>query len=206
MQILQSFFSDPLFNFIFVVLIFAIIFNIWELEKRKKLWQSIMESHQFTQSVNDKGKVNKNSIQGLYNHYQITLSETSMPIRRNGKNKTNFFTSASTVIKVEIKNPENCQMVLSRNIPRYGNRPASIPTGDEEIDEIFIVSGEPQDFALKIINHPKVRPLLMNLSQGSQIVVEGNEIIYDQTGRITNAEKVNFIFDFLCQMANVIKS
>ena len=198
--------SDPLFDILFIALASAIIYNLWQLRNRNATWKKLMSDLNFSAVENKKGRDKETGISGVYQKRQISLMETNVPVIRNGKSKTNFFTNAATVVKVNFDNASAKKLVISRNIPRWTSNGEQNTIGDKEIDRIFIVSSEPEDLAKNILTRTDIHDKALEINSGCLIEIIENEIRYDQSGRMTDPEKIVFLFDFLCALARALEA
>jgi hypothetical protein len=193
--------NDPVFVFLTLLTLSAIGYNIWEVYKRSRAWKRITAETGMVFAETRERRNNFQTLSGVYRHHQLVLKEGDFIVYRNGKKKANIITNASTSIQVEIKNPKAANLTLIR-IPLKKNSDPII--GDEEVDNRYRLTNEPDGFARAVISSQTARDNLLKVKVGGAIMVKENEIIYDQSGRLLEADQIFSLFDLLCSMADAV--
>jgi len=194
--------SDPIFIILTLALLGSIGYNVWQVIYRNRAWKEVVEQTQLQHEKHDKGQRHDQTLSGVYHRHQLTLSDTNLPVFRNGKRKSDTLTNATTNLHVALENPQGLKLTLQRTT-RVKN---SAPIGIEEFDSRFIITCEPENFAQTLLVSGSLREKLQQLKPGGLINLQDNELVYDQTGRITGAGEIISLFDLSCSLADAIEA
>jgi len=154
--------NDPFFMLLSAALIGAIGYNIWQVVYRDKAWKQVEAETSLKFEERKKGKNRDQILGGVYHHRKLTLTDTNLPVFRNGKRKSDMLTSASTNVHMALENPKMLKLTLHRTtqIKRLN------PIGVEEFDSRFNITCEPEPFAKSLLVSGKLRERLQQLKPG----------------------------------------
>lgn len=76
-----------------------------------------------------------------------------------------------------------------------------IQTGDEELDKRFILKGQPENFALSVLNSVNLRQTLLQ-TRAPNVQLEGNTLRHSEQGVITDPERTQAILELLSYLAD----
>jgi nitrate reductase NapE component len=193
--------NDPVFIVLSVALVGTIGYNVWQVIYRNKAWKQVMADTNLKFEEHN-GKDRYQTLSGVYHHRQITFADTNLPVQRNGKRRTNLLTNASTNIHIPVENPQGYKLTLHR----VSQSKTSIPIGNEEFDNRFNLTCEPEDFGKRLLVSETLRQNLLKLKPGELIELNENELVYDQLGRLTDTARILFLFDLTCSLADAIEA
>jgi hypothetical protein len=139
------------------------------------------------------------SITGTYHSQHLTLDTYT---RRTGKNSTSYtrivlFLQQPTQLELEITN----EGMFSKIGKLLGSK--EIQTGDEAIDQRYIIKGQPENMIFNLLQSYDVRQKLVE-APSLNIRARGQEIYYDKRGFIKDENNLVVLFDLMTSLANGI--
>ena len=79
-----------------------------------------------------------------------------------------------------------------------------IQTGDEELDKRFILKGQPENFALSVLNSVNLRQALLQ-TRAPNVHLEGNSLRHSEQGVVTDPERTQAVLELLSQIAEGVE-
>lgn len=206
MDKLLEYINNPLFLVLIVFVVLLITFNILQRLGRSRAWKQIAAETGLQFSKHQTATYRDRQLSGFYRKRSLTLtereSEEYRADRRGGSQVSNP-TDTDTEIRLKINIPQSIKMKVQRVIA-IGE--VTQVTGDSEIDRLFNITSEPGRLAPKVLASSVVRPRLPGLKIGGSILVQGADLIYNQTGRISDGKYLRFLFEFLCDLADAVEA
>lgn len=201
---MEALLNDPIFIMLSVALVAALIYNAWQAGQRSKAWEQIIADTglEKTRIQNDRRK--DDALTGTYAGRQLALIESSSPVYRNGKRKSDMMTSAATVIKIGLVYPAGLKLNMMRTSQKYDNI-EKVLIDDEQIDSRFVIESEPAELVKSMLASESLRETLARMKAGGAIYLEENELVYDQTGRITDPAYIRYLFDVMISLVKPIE-
>jgi hypothetical protein len=145
-------------------------------------------------------------LSGIYRKRPIALiesvSEEYHADRLRSSRESNQ-TNTDTEIRIKINIPKGNKMRVNRVIA-IGE--AAQVTGDAEIDRHFNITSEPNWLAQKVLASSNVHQKLSELKIGGNIFIQEAELLFSQTGRISDGKYLRFLFDFLGDLADAVEA
>ncbi|MBI3762629.1 MAG: hypothetical protein HY260_12330 [Chloroflexi bacterium] len=139
-------------------------------------------------------------VTGNFRGHTITLDTFS---RGSGKSRTTY-----TRIVVFVNNQANVYLALyqesvfSKIGKFFGMEDVQI--GDEDVDRRFIIKSRPETFAARLFTSINLRQKLLQ-ARAVNIEVDGRELHFEQQGVETNADYMQFLFDLLSDVAEMVE-
>ena len=197
---MEKLLSDPLFIFLTLALIASIGYNIWQIIERNKAWTQVMAETNLRLEEHKEKKNRDKTLSGVYRHRQLVLADSAQSVYRNGKRTSSMLTNATTNLHVALAQPQTNKLTLHRT----NNVKKSLPVGDEEFEGRFNISCEPDGFAQAFLAQESLRQKLLQIKPGGQIEIKENEVVYDQTDRVLNPERILTLLDMACSVADAV--
>ncbi|MBI3361577.1 MAG: hypothetical protein HY023_10775, partial [Chloroflexi bacterium] len=79
-----------------------------------------------------------------------------------------------------------------------------VQIGDEDVDRRFIIKSRPETFAARLFTSINLRQKLLQ-ARAVNIEVDGRELHFEQQGVETNADYMQFLFDLLSDVAEMVE-
>ncbi len=139
------------------------------------------------------------SVSGTYRSQHITLDKFT---RRTGKNSTTY-----TRVVLFLKQPAQIELVIyteglfSKIGKLLGMK--DIQTGDEAIDQRYIIKGQPENSIASLLASYDLRQKLVE-APALHIKVQGQEIYYEKRGFIRDENNLVALFDLITSLASGI--
>jgi hypothetical protein len=136
-------------------------------------------------------------VAGVYQRHQIKLDTF---VRRSGKNSTTY-----TRIVVTLNNAANFRMSISQEglFSKLGKKLGvqEITTGDDELDQRFLIKGEPEADVKRVLSALGMRQRLLE-APSINIEIRGMEVYYQKHGFETDPNKLINLLDLMCAFAD----
>ncbi len=206
MDQLMAYLTNPLFLVLIVFIVLLAAFNIVQKLGRGRAWKQIASETGLQFSQHRTTNYKDQQLSGVYRKRSLTLTERESQEyradRRQGSQAANT-TDTDTEIRLKIDAPPGIKMKITRVIV-LGE--AARVTGDAELDRRFDITSVPAGLAQKALAPSAVRSQLPRLKAGSSILVQDSDLIYNQTGRITDGGYLRFLFEFLSGLADGVET
>ncbi len=206
MDKLMEYIANPLFLVLIGFILLLTAFNIVQKLGRGRAWKQIAAETGLQFSRHRTGTYKDQQLIGVYRKRFLTLTERESQEyhadRRQGSQSANT-TDIDTEIRLKIDAPQSIQMKIMRVIV-IGE--AARAGGDPELDRRFSITSVPGGLAQKALAPSAVRSQLPRLKAGSSILVQDSDLIYNQTGRITDGGYLRFLFEFLSGLADGVET
>ncbi len=205
MDTLLKYLTDPLFLVLIVFIVILIAFNILQRLGRGRAWKQIAAETGLQFSQHRTAAYTDQQLSGIYRKRPLTLTESESDeyhADRRRSSQAGDPNNTDTEIRLKVNIPQNIKMRVDRVIT-LGE--ASQGTGDPEIDRHFNITSEPDRLANKVLASSAIRPQLSGLKIGGRISIQEAELIFSQTGRISDGKYLRFLFEFLSDMADAVE-
>ncbi|MCE1253040.1 MAG: hypothetical protein LWX83_05765 [Anaerolineae bacterium] len=201
---MEALLNDPIFIMLSVALVAALIYNAWQAGQRSKAWEKVIADTGFEKTRIQNERRKDDAITGTYSGRQISVIESSSPVYRHGKRKSDMMTSAATVIKVSLVCPSGLKLNMMRTSQRYDDI-EKVSINDERIDTRFVIESEPAELVKQMLASEFRRDSLAKMKAGGAIYLEENTLVYDQTGRITDPEYIRYLMDLMVSLVKPVE-
>lgn len=137
---------------------------------------------------------------GGYRGHSLTLDTFT---RGSGKSSNTY-----TRIVIFVNNQANIYLALyeeglfSKIGKFFGAEDVQI--GDEEVDRRFILKSRPENFAARLFTSINLRSKLLQ-ARAANIEVDGRELYFEQRGAERNTDYLQFLFDMLSDLADLVE-
>ena len=140
------------------------------------------------------------TVSGVYQGHQLTLSTFT---RHTGKSSTTYtrlvlFMNRQSSLDLSL----STEGVFSKMGKMLGMK--DIQTGDEAIDQRYVIKGQPENQVVSILQNYDLRQKLVEAPSVS-VQVKGQEITYEKRGVEQNENNLIALFDLLTSLANAIE-
>jgi hypothetical protein len=178
--------------------VLAVAFTIMRVRAQRRIWQELAE--QFGLAFEPGGWLSNPSISGVYrgrslNQYVIT--------RGTSKNRTSY-----TIVALGLRQPTGMTFsIYEENVfNRIGKAlgKSDIQTGDQEMDDRFIIQGQPEIDMQHLLAQFNVRQRLLDTPH-LNLKLDGNRLIFERQGVQTNVEYLQKVFDLLSELADGVE-
>ncbi len=145
-------------------------------------------------------------LSGVYRKRQLTIIESVSEELHADRLRTSHENSQANIdtdIRIKINLSRGNKMRLNRVIA-VGESP--LVTGDPEIDRHFNITSEPDWLAQKVLASTNIHQKLPGLKMGGSIFVQEAELLFSQSGRISDAKYLRFLIDFLGDLADTLEA
>ena len=114
------------------------------------------------------------------------------------------------VIELQLRYMEPIRLWIRKSRQILGQRldyGSEIKTGDNNFDRAFVIYGDPPHRLQNIFSSPELRKKLADMmsyqvTEQPTIIIDNRQIRYQTTARLDNAQKIKFILDVLCDLAD----
>lgn len=162
---------------------------------RKKAWADLAE--RIGVNYEPGGFFSRPVITGVYQRHQIKLDTF---VRRSGKNSTTY-----TRIVAYLNNAANFTMSISQEnvFSKIGKKLGAqeITIGDDEIDQRYMIKGEPEADVQRVLSSLGMRQRLLE-APPIDIQIRGMEVYYHRHGFETDPNKLINLLDLMCAFAD----
>ena len=180
------------------LVVVAVVFSYLVLQSRRRAWEELAARLGLTfEPGNWIGR--GMSISGTYRSQHITLDKFT---RRTGKNATTY-----TRVVLFLKQPSQIEMeiytegLFSKIGKLLGMK--EIQTGDEVLDQRYIIKGQPENGIAGLLASYDVRQKLAE-APALHIKVHGQEIYYEKRGFAKDENNLIALFDLITSLASGI--
>lgn len=140
------------------------------------------------------------SVRGVYQGRELTLDSFT---RRTGKNSTTY-----TRIVLLLREPAGLEMTLNTEglFSRVGKLLGmqDIQTGDEALDQRYIIKGQPQNLVMSVLQSFDLRQRLLE-APSLYIQVKGQQVYYEKRGFDHNENNLIALFDLMTSLAGGVE-
>ncbi len=139
-------------------------------------------------------------VTGIYRGHQLDLSTF---VRRHGKNSTTY-----TRITMDVHNPTGLHLqigsegILGKVSKALGGQ--DIQTGDQELDQKFIIKGQPESVIASLLTAGSLRQMLL-ATRSLHVKVEGTSLYFEKVGAEKNLEHLQSLFDLFSELAQAVE-
>jgi hypothetical protein len=200
---LMEYLTNPLFLVLIVFIVLLAAFNIVQKLGRGRAWKQIASETGLQFSRHRTTNYKDQQLSGVYRKRSLTLTERESQEYRADRRQDSQAANTDTEIRLKIGAPPSIKMKITRVIV-LGE--AARATGDAELDRRFDITSVPGGLAQKVLAPSAVRSQLPRLKAGSSILVQDSELIYSQTGRISDGKYLRFLFEFLSGLAGGVET
>jgi hypothetical protein len=159
--------------------VLAVAFTIMRVRAQRRIWQELA------------GVYRGRSL----NQYVIT--------RGTSKNRTSY-----TIVALGLRQPTGMTFsIYEENVfNRIGKAlgKSDIQTGDQEMDDRFIIQGQPEIDMQHLLAQFNVRQRLLDTPH-LNLKLDGNRLIFERQGVQTNVEYLQKVFDLLSELADGVE-
>jgi hypothetical protein len=186
----------PLLIVVGLLVIFAVLAYVSH-QARRQAWGELAARTGLT--LEPGGLFSPMRVTGTYRGHALTLDTFT---RRSGKSSTTY-----TRIRLAVNNPSALSLaiydenVLNKLGKALGMQ--DIQTGDDELDRRFTFKGQPEPVIASLLTSIGLRQKLLE-ARSLHVEVKGQELRFEQRGAESNADKVQFLFDLLGDLAEAI--
>jgi hypothetical protein len=139
-------------------------------------------------------------VTGNYRGHELTLSTF---VRRHGKNSTTY-----TRIVMDVPNPTGLQLQISNEgiLGKMGKALGAqdIQTSDQELDQKFIIKGQPEGVIASLLTSSSLRSRLMEI-RSLNVRVDGTTLYFEKRGKELNLEYLQTLLDLFSELAQAIE-
>ncbi len=206
MDKLLSYITNPLFLALIVFIVLLFMFNVLRRLGRGRAWKQIAAEMGLQPSTHRTATYRDQQLSGVYRRRALTLTESVSEEYHADRLRSSHETSRTntdTEIRIKVNVSQGVKMRLNRTMT-IGE--ATLVTGDPSVDRRFNITGEPDWLAQKVLASANVREKLPGLKLGGNIVIQNADLIFSQTGRLSDGGYLRFLFDFLSDLADAVES
>jgi hypothetical protein len=190
--------ANPEFFIILLVIVFLFIgiaATYFVTKGHQKAWADLAERIGVNCEVG--GFFSRPVVTGVYQRHQIKLDSFE---QRSGKNSHTY-----TRIVVLLNNAASFRMSISQEglFSKLGKKLGmqDIATGDDEIDQRYLIKGEPEADVLRVLSSLGMRQRLLE-APAIHIEIRGMEVYYQKQGFETDPNKLISLLDLMCAFAD----
>jgi hypothetical protein len=198
-----EFVNNPLFFALVGFILLLVVINLWQKAHRASAWDKLAAETGLKLSKNHNGSFVELTLSGIYRGRELTLSEGTSSVYQQHKRNHEGQTDTATTLRININGLQGARLRFNRVI-LIGSTPEPV-TGDEEIDRHFQLESQPDWLAKTALTSPNVRQKLVQLKTGGTIFVQESEILFEQSGIVTEEAYLHFLLDFLSDLADVVE-
>ncbi|HXF85960.1 MAG TPA: hypothetical protein VNK49_11290 [Anaerolineales bacterium] len=185
--------------FMIGTVILAAIMGYLSSQKRDAAWQELAARNGLR--FEPGGMFSYPSLSGLYRGHNLWLRNIR---RTHGKKHARTYTR----LVLSLNNRANIRFglydedIFSGVIKALGVQ--DVRTGDETVDERFMIKSQPETFAPSLFASASLRERLLRVKP-MNLTLEGNELVFEQNGMLTDTEQLQFLFDLLVDVADRVE-
>ena len=206
MDKILEYITNPLFIVLIVFIVLITSLNILQKLGRGRVWKQIAAEMGLQFTKHQTATYRDQQLSGIYRKRPIALiesmSEEYHADRLRNSRESNQ-TNTDTEIRIKINISKGNKMRLDRVIA-VGE--GAQVTGDAEIDRHFNFTSEPNWLAQKVLASSNIHQKLPGLKMGGNIFVQEAELLFSQSGRISDGKYLRFLFDFLGDLADAVEA
>jgi hypothetical protein len=206
MDKLLEYITNPLFIVLIIFIVTLLAFNILQQLGRGRIWKQIAAEMGLQFSKHRTSTYRDQQLSGIYRKRALVMTESESEEHNANKRQhpgDSGQTNTDTEIRIKINSSKGIKMRLHR-VFVIGE--AAQITGDAEIDRHFNFTSEPDWLVKKVLSYSNIYQKLPQLRMGGSIFVKEAELLFDQTGRISDGQYLRFLFDFLSDLADAVEA
>jgi hypothetical protein len=206
MDKLLTYITNPLFLVLIGFIVLLLMFNLIQRLGRGRVWKQLAAEMGLQFSKHKTASYRDQQLSGVYRKRPLTIIESVSQEMHADRLRTSHETSQANIdtdIRIKINLSRGNKMRLERVIA-VGESP--LVTGDPEIDRHFNITSEPGWLAQKVLASTNIHQKLPGLKMGGSIFVQEAELLFSQSGRISDAKYLRFLFDFLGDLADTLEA
>ena len=181
----------------FLIIAGILVVGYFNQQRIVRAWRDLAERSGLTCEAPRFVLLQEPRVFGVYRGRSLTLDTYTTG---SGRSRTTY-----TRIRIAVDNRANGSLALydetifSKIGKALGMQ--DIQTGDEEIDKRFILKGQPETFALGVLNSINLRQKLLQ-ARALSIHLDGPELKFSQHGVVADVERLQFLFELLSDVAD----
>jgi hypothetical protein len=192
-------FSYVILFAIVILMVFSIGYSYWLHRKRMQAWRDVAERTGL--SFNPGSSIfEKPVISGGFRGFNVVVDTFT---RGTGKSRTTY-----TRIVFNLHAQSNLTLSLSGEglFSKVGKSfgMQDIETGDAEIDERYVIKGQPEAEVVRLLSSIGLRQKLLTL-RGLNVEVKGQQVYYHKRGAEANPDALEALLDVLGDLAQAVE-